>query len=50
MDAGQERVRVGYRGNYDRLSRIKADHAPDNVFRLNQNIRPASTPRYESRP
>jgi FAD/FMN-containing dehydrogenase len=41
MDEGQDRVRASYRGNYDRLTRIKADRDPDNVFRLNQNIRPS---------
>ncbi|KPI22150.1 (R)-6-hydroxynicotine oxidase [Actinobacteria bacterium OK074] len=50
MDEGQERVRASYRGNYDRLARIKADHDPDNVFRLNQNIQPAPKARYEARP
>jgi hypothetical protein len=50
MDEGQERVRASYRGNYDRLARIKADRDPDNVFRLNQNIHPAPKPRYETRP
>lgn len=42
MDEGQERVRASYRDNYDRLARIKADRDPDNLFRLNQNIEPAS--------
>lgn len=42
MDEGQERVRASYRDNYARLARIKADRDPDNLFRLNQNIEPAS--------
>ncbi|MFF3658468.1 FAD-binding oxidoreductase [Streptomyces olivochromogenes] len=42
MDEGQERVRASYRDNYPRLARIKADRDPDNLFRLNQNIQPAS--------
>jgi hypothetical protein len=41
MDEGQERVRASYRGNYDRLARIKAEYDPDNTFRVNQNIEPA---------
>ncbi|GAA3775964.1 FAD-binding oxidoreductase [Streptomyces coacervatus] len=41
MDEGQDRVRASYRGNYDRLAKVKADRDPDNVFRLNQNIRPS---------
>ncbi len=40
-DEGQERVRATYGSNYDRLSRIKAEYDPDNIFRINQNIRPA---------
>ncbi len=40
MEEGQERVRATYRGNYDRLARVKAHYDPDNVFRVNQNVRP----------
>ena len=40
MDEGQERVQASYRGNYDRLARIKAAYDPENVFRVNQNIQP----------
>jgi FAD/FMN-containing dehydrogenase len=44
MDEGQEQVRASYRGNYDRLARIKHRYDPDNIFRINQNIQPAGGP------
>src|SRR5919198_585497 len=36
----QERIRANYKGNYDRLVEIKRKYDPDNLFRLNQNIKP----------
>jgi FAD/FMN-containing dehydrogenase len=40
MDQTQDRVRQSYLGNYSRLAAIKAKYDPDNVFHVNQNIRP----------
>lgn len=42
-DEGQDRVVAGFgRENYERLSRIKAEYDPDNVFHINHNIEPLS--------
>jgi FAD/FMN-containing dehydrogenase len=42
MDEGQERVQATYRGNYERLAKVKQKYDPGNLFRVNQNIRPAA--------
>src|SRR5207248_92524 len=41
MEEGQDRVKATYRGNYERLAKIKAKYDPDNFFHVNQNIKPA---------
>ena len=43
MDEGQERVQAAFRENYARLGQIKAKYDPANLFRVNQNVRPASS-------
>ncbi|MGY6706692.1 MAG: FAD-binding oxidoreductase [Rhizobiaceae bacterium] len=40
-DEGEARVRASYGANYERLARIKARYDPANLFRVNQNIKPA---------
>jgi FAD/FMN-containing dehydrogenase len=41
MEEGEDRVKATYRGNYERLAEIKAKYDPDNLFRVNQNIKPS---------
>lgn len=41
MDEGQERVKAAYRDNYARLAKVKAKYDSQNLFRINQNIKPA---------
>ncbi|MFD9455536.1 FAD-binding oxidoreductase [Streptomyces sp. NPDC059985] len=36
----QDRIRVNYKGNYDRLVEVKRRYDPGNLFHLNQNIAP----------
>lgn len=44
-DLGQDdedRIRIGYGTNYERLTALKKKYDPENLFRLNPNIRPAA--------
>lgn len=41
-DDGQDRVKLSFGSNYDRLAAIKMKYDPDNFFRLNANIVPGS--------
>jgi FAD/FMN-containing dehydrogenase len=40
MEEGEDRIKATYGGNYERLAEIKAKYDPDNLFRVNQNIKP----------
>jgi FAD/FMN-containing dehydrogenase len=41
MEEGEDRIRATYGKNYDRLAKIKKRYDPANLFRVNQNIKPA---------
>lgn len=41
MDEGEDRVKASYGDNYKRLAEIKKKYDPNNLFRVNQNIKPA---------
>ncbi len=42
-DEGEERIRATYGSSYARLAQIKEQFDPDNLFRMNQNIKPTVT-------
>lgn len=42
-EEGDERVHAAFGDNYRRLAEIKRKYDPSNLFRLNQNIKPAAT-------
>jgi hypothetical protein len=41
MDEGDDNVKAAYRENYPRLAQAKRKYDPGNLFRVNQNIKPA---------
>jgi FAD/FMN-containing dehydrogenase len=42
MDEGQDRVQATYRDHYQKLAAIKQKYDPNNLFSVNQNIKPAA--------
>jgi len=40
MEEGEERIKATYGNNYQRLVEIKRKYDPNNLFRVNQNIKP----------
>jgi FAD/FMN-containing dehydrogenase len=43
MDEGEDRVKASYKHNYERLSKIKKQYDPKNLFQINQNIKPQAS-------
>jgi UDP-N-acetylenolpyruvoylglucosamine reductase len=41
MEEGEDRIRATYGKNYERLTKVKKKYDPRNLFRVNQNIKPA---------
>jgi FAD/FMN-containing dehydrogenase len=42
MEEGADRIQAAYRDNYPRLTQIKSKYDPNNLFRVNQNIKPVT--------
>jgi FAD/FMN-containing dehydrogenase len=40
MDEGEDSIKGSYAGNYKKLVEIKTKYDPENLFRVNQNIKP----------
>jgi len=40
MEEGQERIKASYGENNGRLVKIKSKYDPENLFHINQNIKP----------
>ena len=44
-DDEADRVEMAYGANYARLAEIKRRYDPDNLFRMNQNVKPMAAVR-----
>jgi FAD/FMN-containing dehydrogenase len=42
MDEGADRIQGTFGANYERLQAVKAEYDPENVFHVNQNVKPAT--------
>ncbi len=40
MEEVLDRIKATYRDNYERLAAIKSKYDPNNLFHVNQNIKP----------
>jgi FAD/FMN-containing dehydrogenase len=40
IDDDVDRIEDSYRGNYERLRRVKGEYDPENLFRVNRNLTP----------
>jgi FAD/FMN-containing dehydrogenase len=41
-DEGEDRIKATYGDSYSRLAEIKKRYDPDNLFHLNQNVKPTA--------
>ncbi len=41
MEEGEDRIKATYGNNYEKLVEVKTKYDPQNLFRVNQNIKPA---------
>jgi FAD/FMN-containing dehydrogenase len=42
LEEGEQQLRDAFGGNYERLTELKREYDPENLFRVNQNIEPAT--------
>ena len=42
LEEGEQQLRDAFGENYERLAALKSEHDPGNLFRVNQNVKPAT--------